>query len=132
MAATPAPASVLKIYQPVLRWEGHCALTHTAGILATFEASTEANYHDEVFRGRTHESSWSHELIAGAAAFEAMKSIENGTHDKHKVSKELFAALAAAEADKLFETKGLDFLDRETAKRQAEQNAERIYDAKYA
>ncbi|BGP64341.1 hypothetical protein NBRC10512v2_005698 [Rhodotorula toruloides] len=39
-------------------------------------------------------------------------------------ARELLAAFAAAEADKLIETKGLDFIDREEAKRQARQHAE--------
>lgn len=34
-------------------------------------------------------------------------------------AKELLAGLAGAAAEKLFETKGLDFLDRERAKREA-------------
>lgn len=32
--------------------------------------------HDQVYGGKTHHSSWTHEMIAGAAAFEAMKSYE--------------------------------------------------------
>ncbi|KAG0055258.1 hypothetical protein BGZ83_009190 [Gryganskiella cystojenkinii] len=88
--------------------------------------------HSEVYNTDGHKSHWSHELIAGAAAFEAMKSHEKNTDDKHKLTKEVFAALAAAEADKLFETKGLDFIDREKTKHQAKKNAERIYDEKYA
>lgn len=30
----------------------------------------------QVFGGKTHQSSWTHELIAGAAAFEAAKAYE--------------------------------------------------------
>lgn len=41
-------------------------------------------------------------------------------------ARELLAAFAAAEADKLIETKGLDFMDREEAKRQARQHAEQV------
>ncbi|KAI1315913.1 hypothetical protein EDD11_000227 [Mortierella claussenii] len=95
-----------------------------------FDEHERAN--DEVYNDKSHKSSWSHELIAGAAAFEAMKSVERGSTDKHQLSKEMFAGLAAAEADKLFETKGLDGLDRERAKYQARQEAEKIYDQKYA
>ncbi|KAG0324874.1 hypothetical protein BGZ99_001340 [Dissophora globulifera] len=88
-------------------------------------------HHEEVYGQEGHKSSWSHELIAGAAAFEAMKSVENrDPNAKHKLSKEIFAGLAAAEADKLFESKGLDFLDREKAKHQAKKNAEDIYEAR--
>jgi len=40
--------------------------------------------------------------------------------------------MAGAEADKLFESKGLDALDREKAKHQAKQQAEKLYDEQYA
>ncbi|KAF9388346.1 hypothetical protein CPB97_001201 [Podila verticillata] len=90
-------------------------------------------HHDEVYGEKTHQGSWTHELIAGAAAFEAMKKHEDSNpENKHKLTKEIFAALAGAEADKLFETKGLDFIDREKAKHAAKKNAERIYDERYA
>ncbi|KAG0052495.1 hypothetical protein BGZ83_002525 [Gryganskiella cystojenkinii] len=87
--------------------------------------------YDQVYGGKTHHSKWSHELIAGAAAFEAMKKHEASTGDKHKMTKEMFAGLAGAEADKLFETKGLDALDRQRAKREAEQQACTMYDQQY-
>ncbi|KAG0049516.1 hypothetical protein BGZ83_005702 [Gryganskiella cystojenkinii] len=90
------------------------------------------SHHDEVYNEKSDKASWSHELIAGAAAFEVMKSHEAGTNDGHKLTREMFAALAGAEADKLIETKGLDFVDREKANFQARQNAEKIYDARYA
>ncbi len=75
-----------------------------------------------------HKSSLSHELIGGAAAFEAMKAYENherqnGKPENHARAKEILAALAGAEVDKLFETKGLDAYDREEAKRQAKHQA---------
>ncbi|GAA5874470.1 hypothetical protein JCM1840_000789 [Sporobolomyces johnsonii] len=78
-----------------------------------------------------HESSWSHELIAGAAAFEAQKAYanhvaENGKPESHQVARELLSGFAGAEADKLFETKGLDFIDREKAKREAQRQAEQV------
>jgi len=41
-----------------------------------------------------------------------------------QMAKELFAGFAAAEADKLIETKGLDFIDREEAQRSARRQAE--------
>ncbi|KAF9189471.1 hypothetical protein BGZ51_009582 [Haplosporangium sp. Z 767] len=88
--------------------------------------------HEQVYGETTHKSTWSHELIAGAAAFEAMKSIENGNNDRHKLTKEAFAAFVGAEADNLIESKGLDFVDREKVQRHARMNADRIYDEKYA
>ncbi|KAG0044480.1 hypothetical protein BGZ83_010306 [Gryganskiella cystojenkinii] len=78
-----------------------------------------------------HSGHWSHELIAGAAAFAAMKHHEDATGGKHKLTKEIFAALAAAEADKIFETKGLDFIDRQKAKHETEKEAKLLYDERY-
>lgn len=49
----------------------------------------------------------------------------------HQFAKELLAGIAGAEVDKLIETKGLDYVDREKAKRQAQENVERMYDEHY-
>ncbi|KAF9976804.1 hypothetical protein BGZ73_007711 [Actinomortierella ambigua] len=85
----------------------------------------------KVYGGGEHHSSWTHELIAGAAAFEAMKKYENDHGGNHKLTKEILAAMAGAEADKLFETRGLDWLDREKARRQAQEHAAEMYDQRY-
>ncbi|KAE8216304.1 hypothetical protein CF327_g471 [Tilletia walkeri] len=83
-----------------------------------------------------HKGKLSHELIGGAAAFEAMRAYEQheaseGKPANHALAKEILAGFAGAEVDKLFETKGLDFLDREKAKRHAKQEAEQAYDNQY-
>lgn len=58
-----------------------------------------------------------HNHVKGAAAFEAFRLWEQQhPGDKHQLSKEILAGLAGAEVDKLFETHGLDFLDKEEAK----------------
>lgn len=49
----------------------------------------------------------------------------------HAFAKELLAGFAGAEVDKLAETKGEDWFDREEAKRQAQRNAEHLYDEHY-
>ena len=49
----------------------------------------------------------------------------------HAFAKELLAGIAGAEIDKLAETKGLDFLDREKAKRHAREQTESMYDEHY-
>jgi len=49
----------------------------------------------------------------------------------HAFAKELLAGLAGAEVDKLAETKGEDFVDKEQAKRHAKHSAERMYDEHY-
>jgi hypothetical protein len=68
----------------------------------------------------------SHELIGGAAAYEAAKAYENhcaanGQPASHAEAKELFAGFAGAFVDREVETKGLDFIDKEKAKREANQ-----------
>ena len=49
----------------------------------------------------------------------------------HAFAKEMLAGIAGGEVDKLFETKGLDYIDRERAKRQAEEHARNMYDQHY-
>ncbi|KAB5575945.1 hypothetical protein GE09DRAFT_609810 [Coniochaeta sp. 2T2.1] len=95
---------------------------------------------DEVYNSSSapqeREGKFSHELLGGAAAFEAMHLFENQQRSKgeavnHGFAKEMIAAFAGAEVDKLAETKGMDFVDRERAKHHAKQNAERLYDERY-
>ncbi|KAK1761015.1 hypothetical protein QBC47DRAFT_368832 [Echria macrotheca] len=83
-----------------------------------------------------HKSKFSHELVGGAAAFEAMHLWEKqqrkeGNEVNHGFAKEALAALAGAETDKLFETKGLDFIDREKAKHHAKEQVQDLYDQQY-
>lgn len=49
----------------------------------------------------------------------------------HAFAKELLAGFAGAEVDKLAETKGEDFYDREKAKHEAKRRAEQMYDQHY-
>ncbi|KAJ5736169.1 uncharacterized protein N7483_001294 [Penicillium malachiteum] len=90
--------------------------------------SEEARHHDQV-TNRPHEAKWSHELIGGAAAYEAMKAYEdhearNGKVDNHAKAKEIIAGFAGAFIDREVETKGLDFVDREKAKHHAKERLE--------
>ncbi len=110
--------------------------------------------HQDVFGDQpSHHSSWTHEVVAGAAGFEgnihiifdlseiisiylALRAYENhcretGEQVSHPVMKEMLAGFAAAEVDKLFETKGLDTLDREEAKRRAVHQAHQLAEEKY-
>ncbi|KAG8743512.1 hypothetical protein FRC10_011903 [Ceratobasidium sp. 414] len=89
--------------------------------------SDQAQAHDLV-TNRPHEASWTHELIAGAASYEAAKAYEehvarNGKPTSHEKAKEILAGLAGAFVDRIVETKGLDFIDKEKAKRHAHQQA---------
>lgn len=56
---------------------------------------------------------------------------KEGKEVKHGFAKEALAALAAAEVDKVAETKGLDFIDRERAKHHAKKQAEELYERQY-
>jgi hypothetical protein len=50
----------------------------------------------------------------------------------HQFAKELLVGFAGAEVDKLAETKGMDWVDREKAKRHAQDNVVNMYDQQYA
>jgi len=74
--------------------------------------------------GEEHKAKLSHEVIGGAAAYEAMKAYEdhvskNGKPDNHAKAKEILAGFAGTFVDRLVETKGLDFIDKEKAKHDA-------------
>ncbi|GAB5593332.1 hypothetical protein Unana1_08232 [Umbelopsis nana] len=102
------------------------------GFFDQFQSHSEEVYNTP----HEHKSKLSHELIAGAASFAAVKAWEDkckreGRPANHAFAKELLAGFAAAEADKLIETKGLDFLDREKAKRHAKEQVHQYYEQEY-
>jgi hypothetical protein len=96
---------------------------------------------------RPHEAKWTHELIGGAAAYEAAKAYEEhsarngksihtlptrsritnnpaGEPDSHAKAKEFLAGAIGAFVDREVETRGLDFIDKEEAKRHGRRHAE--------
>ncbi|PIG79327.1 cipC-like antibiotic response protein [Aspergillus arachidicola] len=75
--------------------------------------------HQKVYGQEKHEGKLSHELIAGAASFEAMKAWEDRQRKEGKP------------VDRLIETKGLDAIDAHKAKKHAEENAHQMYDEYY-
>ncbi|KAI8353346.1 hypothetical protein BD560DRAFT_438505 [Blakeslea trispora] len=79
-----------------------------------------------------HKANWTHQLLAAAGGFAAMKALnnrreENGEEVDHSTAKEILAAAAAATVDNLIETKGMDWFDRHQAKKQAEEEAQKLY-----
>ena len=60
-----------------------------------------------------------------------LSDILTGKPVSHQFAKELLAGFAGGEVDRLCETKGADYIDRERAKRDARQNAEQLYDQHY-
>lgn len=57
--------------------------------------------------------------------------IRLGKPISHQFAKELLVGIAGAEVDKLAETKGLDFIDREKAKHHAKEQVQSLYDDHY-
>ncbi|MCJ1288220.1 hypothetical protein MMC26_007575 [Xylographa opegraphella] len=83
--------------------------------------------------GPDNQASFTHELIAGAASYEAAKAYEkhcaaNGDPGSHQEAKEIAAAFSGAFIDREAETRGLDFIDREKAKRMAEEQNNQAID----
>ncbi|QRV92358.1 phosphoglycerate mutase family protein [Ceratobasidium sp. AG-Ba] len=97
--------------------------------------SDQAQAYDQV-TNRPHEAEWSHELIAGAASYEAAKAYEkhvaeNGQPASHAKAKEILAGFIGAFVDREVETRGLDYIDREKAKHHARQQAEQALAEEY-
>ena len=104
--------------------------------MGLFDLFGAQSAYGEVYGQETHHSNWTHELVAGAAGFEAMKLYERhrereGITEHHSLGKELIAGFAAAEVDRHFEDRGLRHLDRDLARRQARDQAEYLYDQQY-
>ncbi|KAM6488979.1 putative phosphoglycerate mutase family protein [Amanita muscaria] len=81
---------------------------------------------EEVKKG--HHAKLSHEVIAGAASFEAAKLYEdhvkkNGKPPSHAKAKEVFAGLTGVAATHLFETKGLNAYDKAKVEKDARGHA---------
>ncbi|KAL1698927.1 hypothetical protein EV121DRAFT_217280 [Schizophyllum commune] len=88
--------------------------------------SEQAQAYEQV-QNAPHKAELSHELIAGAAAYEAAKAYEKHV-DK---AKEIFAGFAGAFVDRIVETKGLDYVDAEKAKHHANRHAEDALASQY-
>ncbi|KZT62975.1 hypothetical protein CALCODRAFT_505347 [Calocera cornea HHB12733] len=96
---------------------------------AGLENSSQAQAYNTVKTTDPHQASWTHELIAGAAAYEADRAYEkhveqNGQPASHDEAKALLAGFAGAFVDREVETRGLSFIDKERAKHSAKQQAE--------
>ncbi|KAF5976002.1 putative phosphoglycerate mutase family protein [Fusarium bulbicola] len=86
------------------------------------------NDYNKHSQNQEHHAKLSHEIIGGAAAFEAAKAYEdhvakNGKPDSHAKAKEFLVGAVGAFVEHEFETKGLDFYDKEQAKRHGERKA---------
>ncbi|KAJ3815502.1 hypothetical protein F5051DRAFT_369366 [Lentinula edodes] len=90
--------------------------------------SDQAQAWDQV-NNAPHKAELSHELLAAAASYEAAKAYEkhvadNGEPDSHATRNELLATFAGGFIDRIVETKGLDFIDKEKAQYHAKKQLE--------
>ena len=74
-----------------------------------------------------------HPILAQAVRLQtdAVLTFLTGKPVAHQFAKELLVGFAAAEVDKLAETKGEDWFDKERAKHEAKKHAENMYDEHY-
>jgi hypothetical protein len=104
--------------------------------MGLFSHNHARDAYDQVYGGGRPQHEVTHELLAGAAAFEAMRMFEHhrereGIPEHHELAKELLAGFAAAEIEKHFENGGFGHLDRREARRLAEQHAGSLWQEQY-
>jgi hypothetical protein len=104
--------------------------------MGLFDMLGAQNAYDQVYDDRRPPHEMTHELIAGAAGFEAMRMYEHhrereGIPEHHELAKELLAGFATAEVDKHFDRGRYGHLDREQAMFQARDQANYLFDNQY-
>jgi len=98
--------------------------------MSWFGDNHEASRAYNIIQGTSpHKGEITHELLAGAAAYEASKAYEkhcaaHGKPTDHAKAKELIAGASGAFIDRVVETKGLNFIDAQKAKHRAREQAE--------
>jgi hypothetical protein len=102
-----------------------------------FGRDSARDAYGDVYGGERPHADITHELLAGAAGFEAMRMYEHhreneGIVEHHELGKELIAGFAAAEVDKHFESGRYGHLQQEQARLQAQQQAQYLYDQQYS
>jgi len=104
--------------------------------MGLFDFLGAQNARDDVYGGRRPHHEVTHELLAGAAGFEAMRMYEHhrereGIVEHHELGKELLAGFAAAEIDKHFEQGRFGHLSRPEARRLAGEQADYLWQRQY-
>jgi hypothetical protein len=92
--------------------------------------------YDDVYGGRRPHHQVTHELLAAAVGFEAMRLYEHhlrreGLRPHHQLAKELLAAFVAAEIDRHFDTGRYRHLSRHEARRMAHDQAMWLWQQQY-
>ncbi|MGH3169013.1 MAG: DUF3759 domain-containing protein [Trebonia sp.] len=101
-----------------------------------FDYDQAQNAYGQVYADDYPRHEVTHELLAGAAGFEAMRMYEHhreneGITEHHELGKELIAGFAAAEVDKHFENGYYHHLDQEQARYDAGQQADYLWQQQY-
>lgn len=97
-----------------------------------FERRLANDAYDRIYGGGMPHREVTHELLAGAAGFEAMRLYEHhrereGIPEHHELEKELLAGFVTAEVDKHFTDDRYRHLDRREARRLAQGQAEYLW-----
>jgi len=92
--------------------------------------------YNQVYDDQRPPHEMTHELLAGAAGFEAMRMYEHhreaeGITEHHELGKEMLAGFASAELDKHLEKDYYNHLDRDQLQWQTQQQANYLYDQQY-
>ncbi|MCL2585086.1 MAG: DUF3759 domain-containing protein [Streptosporangiales bacterium] len=100
--------------------------------MGLFNHNEAEDAYNQVNGGEKHDGSITHELLAGAAGFEAVHAYEKhrekeGITEHHELGKELLAGFAGAAADKYIEKGVYDHLDKERAKKASQEQAEYLW-----
>jgi hypothetical protein len=96
--------------------------------MGLFDHDHAKNMHGQVYGGQVPHADVTHEMLAAAAGFEAMRMYEHhrerqGMPVHHELAKELIGGFAAAEVDKHFDQGRFGHLDRGQARTQAQRHA---------
>jgi hypothetical protein len=101
-----------------------------------FDRDQAQDAYDQVYGDDYPRHEVTHELLAGAAGFEAMRMYEHhrereGITEHHELGKELLAGFAAGEVEKHFENGYYDHLDQEKATMAAQDQADYLWQQQY-
>jgi hypothetical protein len=101
-----------------------------------FDFDQAQGAYDQVYDDNYPRHEVTHEVLAGAAGFEAMRMWEHhrereGYEERHPLAKELIAGFAAGEVEKHFENGYYDHLNREQAQFAAQEQADYLYQQQY-
>jgi hypothetical protein len=100
--------------------------------MGLFDLHGARDAHEQIYGGRRDHDA-THELLAGAAGFEAMRMYEHhrereGIVEHHALGKEMMAGFALAEVDKHFDEGRYGHMDRHEAKKLAREQAFGLYE----